>query len=211
MNTIDLETKIKATLEQVLPHGHQNICFELKDDVVTLNGMVSCESDRRALDDAITKVEGISVIRDYITIGNETASARLKNAILQSLHNKVEVPAERIRLCVTPKTIEVRGTVKWNYQKKATLDIVSSFKEDREISDFLIVDPNISTAPVKEEILRVLRTDLRLKADDINIIVNGYHVILVGSVPDENQKMIAEKIILDLPSIRSVRNELYIS
>ena len=210
MAAIDLETKIMAPLAQILPFGYQNICFELKADSITLSGMVADESEKRAVDRAVSRITGISTVNDLITVGKENPLASVKEAIVQSLHNNVEIPAERIRICVTPGLIEVRGTVKWNYQKKATLDIVRSMKEDREVIDSVIVDPKLSAAPVKEEILNAMKTNRRLKADDINIIVNGNHVILVGSVPDENQKLVAERVIGEFPTVRSIQNELYI-
>lgn len=204
------ERQIKAALEQALPLYHDRVCFEWNDGIVTLSGTVEDEEIKRLAETALSKIAGVTAVIDNLSVGETDVPDNLKREIIRQLKGKMEIPADRIRLCITPKTIEVRGTVKWNYQKKAALDIIDSLKDTRVLLDYLVVDHALNTVLRKEDILEAIRAHKRMTSEDINVIVNGNNVIIVGSVPDTEQQELAQKIVLEMPGVGSVRNALLI-
>lgn len=204
------ERQIKAALEQALPLYHERVCFEWNDGVVTLNGTVEDEQIKRLAETALSKIAGVTSVIDNLSVGETDVPDKLKREIIRQLKGKMEIPADRIRLCITPKTIEVRGTVKWNYQKKAALDIIDALKETRDVLDYLVVDNALNTMLKKEDILEAIRANGRITSEDINVIVNGSNIIIVGSVPDVAQQQLAQKIVQEIPGVGNVRNALLI-
>lgn len=208
-----LHLKVGAAIQKATSLGNTSIEVFVNNGIVTLSGTVENADDKEIAAAVTRAVPGVKAIIQRLDI-DESPEKLLANArrkkIIEAFRKNIEIPYDRISVRVEPGRVLIGGKVKWNYQKVAAIEVASGIADGLPVIDNMVVDNNAKEELTKESVIEALKNDARTVCDEVSAIVNGRNVILVGSVPTQDQKVLAERIVADLPGVNSVTNALHI-
>lgn len=127
----------------------------------------------------------------------------------QLLQQSLEVPKYRLSVSVFERKLRVKGIVKWHYQKAAALKALQPLTNPGELCDEITVDHTLTEELDKSLIWEAVSRSA-IPTNDLDIVVAGTDVMLVGAVPTEAYRQRIEHVIKALPGVKSVRNALHI-
>lgn len=213
VNNKNVKEEVIAAIRGALPFSQEAIGITVDEGIVILSGTVETP-DEKEIAAAVTKaVPGVKAIvqKLEIEISPERLYAdALSEKIRAGFKAQIGIPQERISIRIEARRLTLEGELRWHYQKDVAIRIASEMAGNREVVDLITVDNTIKEGITREHILQSIKTDGRTVCDDLDIIVNGRNIILIGSVPTVAQSILAKKIAEAIPGINSVTNALHI-
>lgn len=208
-----LKILVQGALGKSVIKNPKNIGVSAANGIVTLSGAVENRDEKDIAVAVVKSIPGVKAIVQqlYVEVSAERKYANaIEDNIRAALRSNIEIPSSRIKVSCEPNAIVLEGSVKWNYQKTAALEIAARHKDDLNLIDLIIVDSLLNDELTKEKILAAIAADGRVDCTDLSAIANGRNVILVGSVPSSEQKELLQKITEEIPGVGTVRNAVHV-
>ena len=188
----------------------------VKDEVVTLSGMVDYYHQRIAAENAAQRIAGVKVMAVDIDVkGAETSDAFTDSAIATAIRNALTwhsgINEDLIDIKVDNGWVYLDGTAKWDYERKAAERAIENLKGVKGIINRIKITPkNVDSRDIKKKISAAFHRTATIDAANISVVVRGQEVELSGRVGSWSERKQAEDVAFAMPGITHVNNRLEI-
>jgi len=189
----------------------------VKDEVVTLSGVVDNYYERVAAERAAQRVAGVKVVAMDIEVqGRAVPDLKTDTAIAEAVRDALTwhsaVNEDLIDIKVDNGRVYLDGTVHWDYERKAAEKAVENIKGVKSVINRVriktrVVDP----VDIKKQIGAAFHRRATVDSSEISVDVTGSTVKLTGVVRSFAEKKDAEKVALSMPGVTDVDNQLEIN
>jgi VCBS repeat-containing protein len=131
--------------------------------------------------------------------------------VLNAFNWNWDVPKDKIKVKVEAGWLTLDGEVNWYYQKEAAKKSVKTLNGVKGVNDNITIRSENPVEIQKRDIELALARNGSLNANDIEVIVSGSNVKLVGRVNSWLQREEAGRIAWNAPGVWSLDNELMVS
>jgi osmotically-inducible protein OsmY len=189
-----------------------HIGIAVSKGIVTLTGTVPSLAEKNAAEKAAQRVEGVRGIVEEIKVKLPALFHRTDEDIAQAaadaLRWHVQVPDDKIKVVVQNGSLELRGTVEWEYQKAAAEEAVKNLTGITFLKNNIEIQANVSPVNVKKQIMLALKRTAEREAKRINVKVIGGKVILSGKVRSFAELRSARGAAWSAPGVTQVESNL---
>jgi osmotically-inducible protein OsmY len=204
IDELDFEPSINAA----------NIGVAVGKGVVTLTGHVESYAEKIAAERAVERVRGVRAVAQEIEVRYAGHQRRADDEIAQRsldiINWSVQVPSDSIKVEVENGWITLKGTVEWQYQKRAAESAVRRLSGVRGVSNLIEIKPQLAASDVRQKIMNALKRNAEVEADNIRVVVDNDKVILEGTVRARYERNLAERAAWSAPGIKDVEDRLSI-
>ena len=193
-----------------------NITLAVKDKgIVVLGGSVCSYTEKQLAEEAVEKVSGVQGVVNSLTVNLSSEYKRndadIIKAALNALRWTTLVPDERIKLAVNNGHLTLSGKVAYNYQKEYAENAVRDLYGIIQVTNNIVVMPNVQPKDVKEKIISEFERHARIEAMNIKVQVNGSVVTLAGNVRNLDEAKEARRAAQSVSGITDIIDHLSVS
>jgi len=182
--------------------------------VVMLSGTVRSFPEKWAAERAAERVKGVRAVADEIVVKLPGAYQRddtdIARAALNTLEWNASVPHGRLKVVVESGWITLDGTVERFFQKSEAERVVRNLLGAKGVINRITVKPVISSADVRNQIVRALERTAEVDAKRISVEIQGTTVVLRGAAKSWIEREAAERAAWAAPGVASVENVIEI-
>ena len=186
----------------------------VKDGVVTLTGTVDSFVKKWAAENAAQRVRGVQAVANDIEVRLTGDDRRTDSDIASAAARALEwdglVPDGDVKVTVSNGWITLRGTVEWEYQRRAAERAVRRLPGVVGISNLVTVRPRSTPSDLKQKIKDALTRSAATDARSIEVTIDGDRVILDGTVRSWVEKHEAERVAWSAPGVTEVLNRIVV-
>jgi osmotically-inducible protein OsmY len=186
----------------------------VKDGVVTLTGAVDSFIKRWATENAAQRVRGVRAVANDIEVrlpdDDRLDDSDIALEAARALKWDSLVPDGDVKVTVSKGWITLRGTVEWEYQRRAAERAVRRLPGVVGISNLVTVRPRSTPSDLKRKIEDALTRSAATDAQSIEITIDGDRVILDGTVRSWVEKHEAERVAWSAPGVTEVQNRIVV-
>jgi osmotically-inducible protein OsmY len=186
----------------------------VKDGVVTLTGTVDSFIKKWAAENATQRVRGVQAVANDIKVRLPDDDQRNDSDIASAAAHALEwnglVPDGAVKITVSNGWVTLRGTVEWEYQRRAAERAVRRLPGVVGISNLVTVRPRSTPSDLKRKIKDALTRSAATDAQSIEITIDGDRVILDGTVRSWVEKHEAERVAWSAPGVTEVQNRIVV-
>lgn len=186
----------------------------VEESVVTLTGSVENYAKKWAAERAAHRLPRVRAVANDIQVrlpaSAQRTDADLAMAATRALEWDAFVPIEDLDVTVSNGWITLRGSVEWEYQKRAAERSVRRLTSVRGVTNGILVLPRVqpSTEELRHRIASALVRTVEADADHIVIEVRDGTVLLRGAVRSWLEREEAERVACSAPGVATVDNQL---
>jgi osmotically-inducible protein OsmY len=185
-----------------------------EDGVVTLSGTVPFYAEKRAVERAAQRVEGVKAIAEEIEVDllgeHKHNDADVAKAVVSSLRWHVWIPDE-IQAKVEDGWVTLTGATKWGYQRTAAEKAIRYLTGVKGVTNSITLKPSVQPMAVRESIEKALKRDAAVDAAKVKVTADGGRVTLSGSVHSWHERREVESAAWGTPGVSDVDNTLTVS
>ncbi len=188
----------------------------VKNEVVTLSGIVDYYAQKLAAENAAQRVSGVKVVATDIEVKGVKESqlktdAQIGEAIRNALTWHSAVNEDLIHIKVDDGWVYLEGTVDWDYERKAAETAVENIIGVKGVLNKIkIKNIPVETKEVKKRITAAFHRQATVDSSNISVEVDGAVVTLTGKVRTWQERKDAEKVAWSMPGVAEVKNNLLI-
>ncbi len=212
---LNLKRDVEAELDWDPAVRPAAIGVAAKDGVVTLTGHIDTYAEKRAIEKALRRVQGVHAIALELDVRLSPEHRRSDTDIAAAAEHALKwntlVPADRIRVTVDNGWVTLQGELEWHYEKRCAEKAVRPLIGVVGVSNDIAIKPRVSPANVEKSVADALRRQLEREIDRIKVDVDGSTVTLRGTVHSWHESDAAQGVAWSAPGVRSVVNELRIA
>jgi osmotically-inducible protein OsmY len=138
-------------LHRDLPYSSKNIQLTVRQALITLEGDVDWDFQRRSAEAAVRNVKGAKGVINLIRIKERVSTADVKKKIEEALKRSAEVDASRITVMTDGGTVTLRGRVRSWAEKEQAEKAAWRAPGVFEVKDEILVDPTLQETRELEE------------------------------------------------------------
>ena len=211
-NNEDLQRDVQDAIKWEPLLNAAEIGVTAKDGIITLTGIVDSYAKKLEAEDAAKNVLGVKAVVEKIEIKFTRLSEKNDDEIANEVLNALDCVAckDKIKVKVENGWVTLEGQLQWNYQKDAAKKSVNNLVGVRGVSNNITIRSEIHDKVEKMDIERALLRNWSINDRDIQVIVSGNRVTLIGTVVTSYQKDEAGRIAWNAPGVLIVDNELII-
>ena len=188
----------------------------VKAGVVTLTGSVDSYSEKFSAERTAERVGGVKAVAEDIKVklpgSYERSDTDIAHALVNALRWDTQVPDDRIKVAVKDGWIDLKGTVEWQFQKRAAEGAVRNLMGVKGVTNLITVKPKtVSTGEVGQKIKDSLRRHAERDADKITIEARDGRVTLRGTVSSFAERRDAERAAWQAPGVTIVDDFIAVS
>jgi osmotically-inducible protein OsmY len=187
------------------------VSVTVKDGNVTLKGSVPHFYEKYNAEQSARRVGGVKAVYDELEIDMldtyERSDEDIAQAARNSLHWNYQVPSE-VTLTVDDGWITLRGTVVWEYERKAAFNAVCSLMGVCGVTNEITLSSSVQPSDVKNRIEEALKRSAETESNNINVSVSGSRVTLSGNVNSYSEIEDATQAAWNAPGVMNVENKL---
>jgi osmotically-inducible protein OsmY len=212
------DSQLKRHLEEELrwePSVNEaSIGVGVKGAVVTLSGHVASYVEKEAAERAVLRVRGVKALAselDVILPGSyQRTDEDIARAAADALNWNTTLPKDAIKVTASKGFLKLRGTVKWEYQRRIADRTASSLIGVKGVTNEIQVNP--PEMPTSEEVKRgieaALKRNAEVEAQHIYVEAHGSTVVLTGAVDTWRERSAAERAAWGAPGVSKVENKI---
>lgn len=209
-----LQKEVIETIKWKPLDDSDEIDIKVQSGIVTLGGTADKYAQKKEVAEAVTNIAAVKKNRDENKV-DLYSSAILSDKEITSLMSQVlkenwAVPSYKIKVDVKKGWVTLKGTLDWDFQKKAVDKAVRYLKGVRGVIDKITIETQFQSDLNQKLIKEALRRNWLLEIDNIKVRVKGKTVFLTGMVESLFQKEEAERIAWNMPGVCYVANELLV-
>jgi osmotically-inducible protein OsmY len=138
-------------LQRDLPYSSKNIKVTVRQALITLEGDVDWDFQRRSAEAAVRNVKGAKGVINLIRINERVSTADVKKKIEEALKRSAEVDAGRITVMTDGGTVTLRGRVRSWAEKEQAEKAAWRAPGVFEVKNEILVDPTLQETRELEE------------------------------------------------------------
>jgi osmotically-inducible protein OsmY len=186
----------------------------VKDGVVTLTGTVDSFVKKWAAEYATQRVRGVQAVANDIKVrlpdDDQRTDSDIASAAARALDWDSLVPDDAVKITVSNGWVTLRGTVEWEYQRRAAERAVRRLPGVVGITNLVTVRPRSTPSDLKRKIEDALTRSAATDARSIEITIDGGRVVLEGTVRSWVEKHEAERVAWSAPGVTEVQNRIVV-
>jgi osmotically-inducible protein OsmY len=194
--------------------GRCEIGVVATNGIVTLTGRVDNYAKKYAAVRAATRVAGVTVVADEMSVSLPTAFKRtdtdIAYAVASTLHWHVQLPDDTIKARVEDGWVWLNGKADWQYQVAAAERAVRNLVGVRGVTNLLRVKERGTVPDVKERIESALKRQAVLDAQHIRVEAVDGCVTLHGTVRSAAEREDVQRAAWSAPGVTAVDDELLV-
>jgi osmotically-inducible protein OsmY len=179
--------------------------------IVTLSGYVCSYGEKRAAEQAATRVKGVKAIAEQIEVKSPNASVCLDADIALTVVNALKRTTaieEPIEVKVEDGVVTLNGDVRWKYERDIAKGAIENLAGVRGIINLISVLEQPSATSVKEQIKQAFEHAALLDAAQLQVETHEGEVLLKGNVHSMAELREAEYAAWAVPGVTKVANQL---
>jgi osmotically-inducible protein OsmY len=188
----------------------------VKDEVVTLTGMVDFYHQKLAAEKAAHRVKDVKVVAMDIAVRSSGKSgaiddSEIAGAIRNALIWHSAVNEDLVNIIVEDGWVYLDGMVDWDYERSAAEKSVEHIRGVKGVINRVkIKQQEVDPVEVKNKITAAFRRHANVDSASINVDTRGSRVILTGRVRSWTERKDAEDVAWLMPGVTEVDNKLEI-
>ncbi|MEZ5229075.1 MAG: BON domain-containing protein [Acidimicrobiales bacterium] len=208
-----LQASIVAELDWHALIDSSQLAVTVDHDVVTIVGTVPSVAQKLVVLDTVESVEGVHDIVSEIDVKLPAASSRpdaeLRVAVDQVLTWDALVPEQDLTHQVLDGWVTLRGTVPTARQRLEAERLVSHLLGVRGVTnEIAVAELPLDPATVRAALETALMRHAKHAANHIDLVVEGSHVTLTGSVESGREKRAVIGAVSHAPGVEALCAEL---
>ncbi|MDD3723562.1 MAG: BON domain-containing protein [Lutibacter sp.] len=184
----------------------------VENGVVTLSGIVDNYTKKIAAEKAAKAVKGVKAVALNIEVKYRTeykkTDKEIAKAVVNALTWDTSVPEDKIAVKVEDGWVYLSGKLKWFYQKDAAKKAVENLLGVKGVVNSIQIKQAVEPSQIKERITKAFKRSADVNAKKVSVVVDGYTVILRGTVNSIAEKDEAQRAAYLAPGVYEVKNEL---
>lgn len=192
-----------------------NVGVAVKNGVVTLTGHLETYSEKRAIERAVQRVQGVQALAVELDVrlapAHKRSDSEIAEAVEAALRWHSEVPNEHLQVRVEKGWVTLKGEVDWDYQRRAAERAVRPLVGVVGVSNDIGLMVRATPADVGSRIREALERHARDESKRIEVSVQGTRVVLRGHVHSWAERAAAQGAAWAAPGITSVENHIAIA
>ena len=210
-NDKELRDNILAELAFEPSIDATQIGVTMKNGVATLSGDVTSYAQKRAAEQAATRVRGVRAVAEDIQIKTRW-EAKDDSGLALDAANALKwshtLPKDQVKLKVENGFAYLDGQVDREYEKWAAKNAIANVHGIKSVIDRVTVKSPINTGDVKTQIRSALERSARFEANGITVDSRDHEVTLKGKVHSWAEADEAKSTAMRAQGVWSVKNEL---
>jgi osmotically-inducible protein OsmY len=210
----DLKREVEAELADDPAVNPAAIGVSVHGGVVTLSGHLDTYPEKRAVEQALRRVQGVKAIALELDVRLSPTHRRSDTDIAGSARQALKwhsvIPADAIRLTVDAGWVTLQGELDWHYQRQEAEEAVRTLRGVVGISNEISLKRRPTAAGVEHRIEEALKRQTEREARHLDIQVEQDTVTLRGTVHSWHEREAAQGAAWSVPGVRKVFNELKI-
>ncbi|SCG49380.1 BON domain-containing protein [Micromonospora coxensis] len=213
----DIQTDVLDELTWDPRVGPTEVGVTVTEGVVTLTGWVDSYAAKWAAERAAHRVARVRAVANDLTVrigpSSERTDPEIASAAERALAWDAFVPVENLEVTVAGGWVTLRGTVEWEYQRRAAERVVGRLTGVRGVSNGVTVRPSTrpSGADLPDRIVDALARSGATEPDRISVRVYGDTVVVDGLVHSVTERDEVERVVWSAPGIREVHNHVTVA
>jgi osmotically-inducible protein OsmY len=183
--------------------------------VITLSGHVASYAEKRAAEQAASRVKGVKAVAQEIEVRlpfeKKRADDEIAERALQILAWDVSVPSDRIQVRVEAGWVTLSGEVEWQYQKDAAEHDVHKLGGVTGINNLIEVRATAQPSDVRAQIEQAFRRYAELEASGITITASAGTITLEGTVRSPFERYVATRAAWSAPGVTRVEDRIAVA
>jgi osmotically-inducible protein OsmY len=213
----ELKDGVEQELTWTSDVDNDRIGVAATDGAVTLSGEVLSYPEKAAAVRAALRVRGVTALADAIVVRH--AFGRIEDADITrdaraALNNTTLLPVDSVQATVHHHTVTLTGTVAWQHQRTAAVDIVGAVCGVTNVHNQIELQPSrpmVASADAEENVTAALLRNAQLEAHHVEVTVSGTEIRLTGHVETWAACHQAEYAAWCTPGVTHVDNQLIIT
>jgi osmotically-inducible protein OsmY len=210
----DLKREVEAELAWDPAVKSTAIGVAVKDGVVTLSGHLESYAEKRAIEKALRRLQGVKAIALELDVrlapDHQRSDTEIAQAAEAALKWNAQVPADAVRITVDKGWITLEGEVDWDYQRRSIEKTMANLRGVTGVGSEITLRFRPAPAGIALRIADALKRQTERELKRMEISVHGDTVTLRGSVHSWHERDAAQGAAWAAPGVRRVVNELRI-
>ena len=180
---------------------------------VSMTGTVDSFMQRWAAERAALRVAGARAVANDIVVKppHTRTDTHIAKDVADALESNSLVPQGRVKAMVEDGWVTLEGEVDWWYQREEAENAIRRIEGVEGVTNLIIAKPvqtDVSRDEIKRGLERALVRTAELDAMRIQVMVEGGHVMLTGTVRSWAERVVAEQAAWRAPGVTSVTNRI---
>ncbi len=186
----------------------------VKNEVVTLSGVVDYYAQKLAAEQAAKRVKDVKVVAVDINVKSAGFSDTVSDtAIAEAVRNALTwhsaVNEDKVNIKVEGGWITLDGVVDWEVERRAAERAVEHLRGvTGVINRITIKSRKVEPSEIKRKIRAAFHRHATVDSSQIHVFVHGDQVRLTGTVRSWTERRDAEAVAWSMPGVTTVENKL---
>ena len=211
-NDSQLQQAVLAELKYAPSVTAAHIGVAAHAGVITLTGHVKTYPEKRAAEEAATRVKGVKAVAEELEVRLPVETKRTDEAIataaIERLSWDVSIPKDAVMVKVEKGWVTLSGQVDYYYQKNAPAQDIRPLIGVIGVSNQITIKPQVSTSDISDNIMHALHRSWFFDPKTIQVSAIGGRVKLTGTASSAYDKEVAASTAWMAPGVTNVENDL---
>jgi osmotically-inducible protein OsmY len=176
---------------------------------VTLTGSIDSYAGKLAAERAVKRLRGVRAVANDIrvTLLGERGDSEIAHDVARNLASRPTLP-NTVQAVVHGGRVTLSGTCRTLFQRFVAERAVRHVKGIKDVTNRITVTRTALAPDLAQQIHAAVRRDVAIATSGIDVTVNDNAVVLRGRVSSWAAREAAEQVVMHLPGIAIVQNEI---